>query len=177
MENAADALKIAFGVLVFTVALAITFSVIAQAKKTSDVVLFHSDKNNFRDLMDDEDIQQEKKAYISDVVYTLNRIAEGETITVSIIINGTEVVPKNLGTSEKAIGTFISELMSGHITVKTSTGLNTIEFDLNKPFNEKFVEVYYTGMYKRADDGTEITISQGGTREYITFTYPYNDTI
>lgn len=44
MENAVDALKIAFGVLVFVIALTVAFALLSQAKATSDIMLFASDK-------------------------------------------------------------------------------------------------------------------------------------
>ncbi len=47
MENAVDALKIAFGVLVFVIALTVAFALLSQAKATSDIMLFASDKTNY----------------------------------------------------------------------------------------------------------------------------------
>ena len=49
MENATDALKMAFAVFVFIIALSIVFSLISQAKETADTVLFYSDKTNYYD--------------------------------------------------------------------------------------------------------------------------------
>ena len=50
MENAVDALKIAFGVIVFVIALSLFFFMTNQAKATSDLVLYMSDKTNFYDM-------------------------------------------------------------------------------------------------------------------------------
>ena len=47
MENAVDALKIAAAVLVFVIALTIAFALLSQAKATSDIMLFASDKTNY----------------------------------------------------------------------------------------------------------------------------------
>lgn len=47
MENAADALKMAFGVLVFIVALTVLFFQLSQIKQTADTVLLYSDKTNY----------------------------------------------------------------------------------------------------------------------------------
>lgn len=47
MENAADALKIAFAVLIFVIAITMTFMLISQAKSTADAVLFMGDKTNY----------------------------------------------------------------------------------------------------------------------------------
>ena len=43
MENAVDAMKIAFGVFVFTMALSITMYMFTMARETSDAVLQRSD--------------------------------------------------------------------------------------------------------------------------------------
>lgn len=47
MENAVDALKIAFGFLVFVMAITVAFMLFSQAKSTSDAVMFSSDNTNF----------------------------------------------------------------------------------------------------------------------------------
>lgn len=46
MENAVDALKIAFAVFVFVIALALALAVIGQVRTTSDVILALGDKTN-----------------------------------------------------------------------------------------------------------------------------------
>ena len=56
MENATDALLLAFAVFIFVVALSVSFSTLAQAKSTADVILFYSDRENFQTpLKDDKD--------------------------------------------------------------------------------------------------------------------------
>ena len=47
MDNALDALKIAFAVLVFVIALSISMKVFGQAKLVSDEVFYMTDKTNF----------------------------------------------------------------------------------------------------------------------------------
>lgn len=49
MENAADALKMAFAIFVFIMALSMVFSLISTIKETADEVLFITDKTNFYD--------------------------------------------------------------------------------------------------------------------------------
>ena len=49
MENAVDALKIAFSVLVFVIALALAVSVVGQARATSDIILSLNDRTNYYD--------------------------------------------------------------------------------------------------------------------------------
>ena len=47
MENASDALKMAFAIFVFIVALSIIFALMTQIKDTADKVLWSSDKTNY----------------------------------------------------------------------------------------------------------------------------------
>lgn len=49
MENATEALIIAFAVMVFVIALSTTMMVNGQAKETADYVFYATDKTNFRD--------------------------------------------------------------------------------------------------------------------------------
>lgn len=48
MENSVQALLIAFAVLIFVVALTLSFTTLSQAKSTADVVLFYSDREKFQ---------------------------------------------------------------------------------------------------------------------------------
>ena len=163
MENAADALKISFAVFVFVFAILVAFTVIGKAKTTSDVVLYYTDKTNFYTPKKSKD--ENRTVGVSQIVSTLNRIAEGETITVSVMIGTEELVPKDLGTSPEKIERFIEEIMKG--TSKTQNG--TVVDIRNMTFKEEFVEVNYTGQYVFGADGSELTIVPGGTREYITY--------
>lgn len=59
MENMVDALKMAFAVLVFVMALTIAFTVFSQAKATSDFVIYLNDKTNFEEYV--EEAEREEK--------------------------------------------------------------------------------------------------------------------
>ena len=48
MENGVQALMLAFAVLIFVIALSVTFTTFAQAKHTADVVLKYSDREYFQ---------------------------------------------------------------------------------------------------------------------------------
>ena len=48
MENSAEALKLAFAIFVFVIAMATIFMVISQAKSTADTVFYYTDKTNFQ---------------------------------------------------------------------------------------------------------------------------------
>ena len=47
MENAVDALKMAFAIFVFVLAIGIAFAVFSQARAVSDIVMYYTDKTNF----------------------------------------------------------------------------------------------------------------------------------
>ena len=47
MENATEALYMAFAVLVFVVALTLSMTMFSQAKETADSILYSRDKNSF----------------------------------------------------------------------------------------------------------------------------------
>jgi len=49
MENAVDALKIAFAVMVFTIALSVAMATFSQARETSEAILYMNDKTNYYD--------------------------------------------------------------------------------------------------------------------------------
>ena len=89
MENAADALLMAFAVLVFVIALALAFSSLAQAKSTADVVLFFSDKTNFQELEEPDTVNYANGARtveIDTVIATIERcIKEKFTVYIYLI--------------------------------------------------------------------------------------------
>ena len=58
MENAVDALKIAFAVFVFTMALSLAMYMFSEAKATGDIVLARSDVTGYMDYTELEDIQE-----------------------------------------------------------------------------------------------------------------------
>ena len=47
MENASEALMMAFGVLIFVLALTVAINSFGQAREVSDVVLYATDETNF----------------------------------------------------------------------------------------------------------------------------------
>lgn len=59
MDNAIDALKIAFAVFVFVMALSISMRVFSQAKTVSDEVFYMTDKTNFYEYTSDENYEEE----------------------------------------------------------------------------------------------------------------------
>lgn len=173
MENAADALKIAFAIFVFVVGLTMLFMSISNAKSTADVVLYYGDDTNFQEPVYSGNTN--RTVGVSDVVATLYRYYK-ESVAVKVKLKdgdefnfdlGNEsILIKNesgqdllrLGTTdeiEKNLGKFIAD--------------EIIPLD-GKKFTEEFVEVPISGIYVTGSDGSEITLSSGGRKVYITYT-------
>ena len=61
MENTVDALKIAFGVLIFAIALTLTFSVIGQARVTSEAIFKLKDKTQYYEYATEKSYNAEER--------------------------------------------------------------------------------------------------------------------
>lgn len=78
MENAVDALKIGFALIVFAIAITLTFSVIGQARITADVVFASTDKTSFYDYAEDGDYNALENRIVSfeTLLPTIHRYAK-----------------------------------------------------------------------------------------------------
>lgn len=150
MENAADALKMAFAVFVFIVALSIVFSLMTKIKDTADTVLWYSDKTNYyewtRDTTDDGRIVGEDT-----VIATLTTQTK-EKVYVQID-DGTSVVTFTLFNTNAERAEYIERYLKN--------GTNKYE--------ERVVEITTGGVYRTAEDGTKIIIQPGTTRTYVIY--------
>ena len=159
MENATDALKIAFAVLVFIGAITLTFSIISQAKSASDTVLYYTDKTNFYDHVDSSG--RNRTVAVTDVISTLYRYYK-ESISVTVNINGEVRVfdlsnsTSSIATIEKELGTYIKDKL--------------LRLPAGSLFTEEFVDVPISGIYEIGEDDTQIVLSSGGKKVYITYT-------
>lgn len=115
MENATDALLMAFAILIFIIALSVTLTTLSQAKSTADIVLFYSDRENFQSPIqyDPEEYQDGgRDVNVDTVISTIYRCAK-EKFSVKIS-DGTEeyVFEYDTQTAEqlkKQIDKFIKE--------------------------------------------------------------------
>lgn len=86
MENVADALLMGFAILIFVIALSVSFSTLEHAKSTADVVLFYSDRDNFQTplkIEDDSVNEGGRTVGIDTVISTIYRCSK-ENFVVSI---------------------------------------------------------------------------------------------
>ena len=159
MENATDALKIAFAIFVFVIAITLTFSLISQAKSTSDYVLSYSDRTNFYEHSDSKD--KNRIVSVTEVISNLYRYYK-ESLCVTVVL-GEEEHKFDLSNTysttaqiEKKLSEFITDTLLKNYSDVT--------------FKEEFVEVPVSGIYQTGEDGTQITLSSGGKKLYITYT-------
>lgn len=101
MENAVDALKIAFAVFVFAIAVALTFSIVGQARATSDVILALNDKTNAYEYVDANETNASEKDRIvgfETILPTIYRYAKEQYAVTILKKDGTPIVRYDLYT-------------------------------------------------------------------------------
>ena len=157
MEDAVDALKIGFAVLVFVIAITVTFSLISQAKSTADVVLFYADETNFYKYEDSA--KTNRTVDVAEVISALYRACK-ESVSVTIDINGKELefdlTTLNANTNE-------IEVELKYISTKL------LELPSDSKFLEEFVEVPISGTYVTGEDSTTLTLNRGGKKVYVKY--------
>ena len=148
MENATDALKIAFAIFVFVFALSIVFSLISKIKSTADEVLFITDKTNFYEW-ETGSLDEGREVEAETVIAALTNSGKDLTYVYIEDKNGNSIYSPS---SLEDINTVISnELTSG------------------KKYKERVLEVKTGGNYAIGEDDTEIELSGGlnKTKIYI----------
>lgn len=100
MENAVDALKIAFGLLVFAIAITLAFSVVGQARITADAVFKATDKTNFYDYAEEGDYNTKEDRIVSfeTLLPTIHRYAKEQYAVTIFDTDGTPIVRYDLYT-------------------------------------------------------------------------------
>lgn len=172
MENAADALKIAFAMFVFVIAITVTFSLVSQAKSTADVVLYHSDETNFYEYRGSSNYN--RTVSIAEVIPTLYRYyTESVGVTVNLLNGGTyKTYTFDLNNKEDIFIEKSKLTSEADREDNLKKFINDILFVLPKDtkFTEEFVEIPISGIYEYGLDGTELVLSSGGKKVYITYT-------
>ena len=99
MEDAVEALKIGFAVLVFAIALTIFFKMVDLAKSTSDIVLYSIDKANYYSYSNKDGVEN-RIVTLKDIIPTIYRYKK-ENYGVTIIDKDANIVARfDLGTEE-----------------------------------------------------------------------------
>ena len=162
MENAVDALKIAAAVLVFVIALTVAFALLSQAKATSDIMLFASDKTNYYTYSKDADDAEGRIVGADVVISSLYRYYKESVVVRVYNKNNTLIEEFNTETDGGLSQRERKKRVNDWIEKNSST--------LNGTFLETFDEVKKSGEYIVEDDGSELTVQSGQTSIYITYT-------
>ena len=163
MENAADALKIGFALLVFATAVAIVFTMISRVKATADTVLYYADDTNYHEH--NEANAENRLVGKEEVISTLYRYYK-ESICVTVNLNGIQYI-FNKG-NEKWGDTKLNLNTEKQIEEKLAEFIETKLNTSSGVFKEQFVEAP-TGKYFVGDDGSEVELSSGIKKIYIIY--------
>lgn len=180
MENAVDAIKIGFALLVFAIAITLTFSVVGQARATADAVFASTDKTEFYDYATDEDYNTELDRIVSfeTILPSIHRYAKEQYAVTIFDTNGIPIVRYDLYT-EGFMANWnetIKNLNSGNQANKTDaintynevkTRLEQVQSVVNKDLNTNVDIMKYIGnestiydsnlLYKgKTDDNADI---------------------
>lgn len=155
MENMVDALKIAFAVIVFVMALTIAFTVFSQAKTTSEFIFYLTDKTNFEEYL--EESQSETKIVGMETILPLvaRYIDYNENYSIEIKKeNGDNIVTFDLLEDQKANRTVLQ-------------ARQRLEEEMQKLVKNyqarKFLETYSEELYR----GEVYTTETGETFESV----------
>ncbi len=151
MENSADALKMAFAVFAFVIALAMAFFLIGKVKERADQVLYYTDNTNYYEWQDGTYGKDGRKVGVETVISALHNKDKNETYMVVIYkADGTEDFNSKTGNIQEKI----KELLSNN----------------NKEFYETTVELHTEdGSYSAGEDGIILPLKKGDLRTYVIY--------
>lgn len=155
MENATDALLMAFAVLIFIIALSVTLTTLTQAKSAADIVLFYSDRENFQTPLksDPHNISDGGRIVgVDTVIATIYRCAK-EKFSVKIVEDSQIYNFEYDLQTEEQIKEEIQRFLETHNGEK---------------YRETYVEVTISGTTYIGEDGTQLE-EDVGKKIYITY--------
>lgn len=175
MENAVDAMKIGFALLVFAIAITLTFSVVGQAKATADVIFVSTDKTSFYDYATNEDYnaKEDRMVGFETILPTIHRYAKEQYAVTIFSEDGEPIVRYDLYTEGfmASWNETIKNMQNGNITIQESalktyqeveTRLSQVQSVVNKDLEQ-------AGKTSKVDDimkyiGTQSTIASNSTK-------------
>ena len=179
MDNAIDALKIAFAVLVFVIAISISMRVFSQAKLVSDEVFYMTDKTNFYDYTSGDNSPEGRIVSGETIIPTLYRYYKENFNVIIKDSNGNTLWDFNLENEIKNYSknyknapwvgnanidtklrvdvevSGISQKING-VEYKSQTNGGIFNYVNGKKFKETFKEIRYSGKEITVDDNGEI---------------------
>lgn len=169
MENAADALKIAFGLLVFATAITMLFIMVSHTRETADITLNYADDTRYYAWTNSSD--RNRIATVSDVITTLYRY-NNESVAVKIILNDEpgKVFVFDVNNETDKDGNRVSLTSSKEQEDNLADFIENKLIHKNMTFKETFAEVPTTGIYEYDSvDNSELTLSTGNRKIFITY--------
>lgn len=189
MDNAVDALKIGFSVMVFVIALTVSIIAMGQAREVSEKVFYMSDKTNFYEYVSDEKLPDGRIVSGETIIPTLYRYYKENFNVVILDKNGNKVCVFNLeeeiknynkdyklapwlGNADKDIKLRVDiELTgeTGEINGVKYKGAGLEKYIEGKQFKESFLEQRYSGKQLTSSDNESIEIVKGNTKLWIIY--------
>ncbi len=156
MENAVDALKMVFAVLVFIIALSITFYLFTKTKETADILLRFADRENFSDY-DYQTLDRGREVHIDTVISTLKNY-KTQSSYVRIERGGVSKIYDYSSTAARDVEDTVKDLLENHS---------------KEIYLESIEEITTGGTYILGEDGTRLIADPTGanTRRYIVYRY------
>ena len=105
MENVSDALKMAFAIFIFIIALSIVFFLLSEIKNTADSIMFDSDKTNYFQW-ETGSLENGRIVGIDTVISTLKNYTKQSTYV--IIEDSSGSTEYNFSTTKEEIENFIN---------------------------------------------------------------------
>lgn len=164
MENAVDALKIAFAVIVFVIAISIAFAVFSQARAVSDILLYANDKTNFEEYVL-EHAKINRTVGIETIIPTIRRYLTNNDVYSVEVIDGSK--------------TYVFDLVNDQQTNLTPDKLKenlekNLEELIRKYSDSTFIETYsekiYRGDISTSENGETIEKVNTDTNVKVTYT-------
>lgn len=167
MDNAVQALKIGAAILVFSIALATTFMVFAQAKQVSETVFITADNDNYMEYIEGDSDSINRIVGVETIIPTLyNYYTELYSVT---IIDSEGNIIKTIDMDNYDDGAVETESMYERLDEFVEETLLGTELN-EKKFEETFYEYVAKGSIY-TDDTTGETIEGINTKTKIDITY------
>ena len=163
MENAVDALKIAFAVIVFVIAITTAFAVFSEAREVSDYLLYLNDKTNFEQYVPEYN-RTNRIVGIETIIPAIRRyVTDNENYSIEVI-DGSKKYVFDLTEDEK------NNLTPTQILENLEKSLE----ELVKKYSDAFFEERYSESIYRGDiaylpNGETIEKKQTDTKVKITY--------
>lgn len=164
MENAVDALKMAFAVIVFVIALGIAFAVFSQAREVADIMLKLNDKTNYEQYVESH-VDKSRIVGIETIIPTVRRyVYDNENYSVEIV-DGSDVytfdllVDQEMNKTPKQIRDDLEKSLE-----------KLLKKYKNARFKETYSEKLYRGDIEYSDNGETIEKINTDTKVKITYT-------